>query len=172
MGGEERPKGPSDRIEEWEWKLVKELVRQTRPEDPDYLETKLLVKLTRLKATTESVRNWEDFLWISLRNHGLNIVRRLSKMKTVSIDSRAPVPSAATLIRELAMTETAHDPEKQNAMGAALQDFTPKLRRLWDALKRCKGNQTAAARRMRKHRNTIRNWIKQMRPILERHGLL
>src|SRR5206468_2936296 len=49
-------------------------------------------------------------------------------------------------------------------------ELDPHLRLLWNMLAEEQGNQTQVARRLGKHRNTVRLWVRRIKQILERHG--
>src|SRR5262249_51281570 len=155
-----------------EWSLVKELIRQLGPADPDYLETEVLVKLSDVKAKKKQASNWQNYLWSALHNHALNLIQRSFHPKTIPID---PVETLASdemtdFIRETALPEKSTDPDQTLALQGALAEFSPRLLRLWRTLILCDGNQLAAAKRLHKHPNTIAYGVQQIRHILTRHG--
>src|SRR5262249_6234282 len=155
------------------WSLIKELVRQLGSDDPDYVETELLIKLTHIKTKKKRPRSWKNYLWKALRNHALNIVRRSFHPKTVPIDPVEAFDSdhVTDFIREITLPEEVIDSDQRIALERALTEFNPRLWRLWHALKACNGSQQAAATRLRKHPNTIAYGVALMRRILKRHGL-
>ncbi len=173
MGGQEPRKGPSGGIEKWEWLLIKELIRQLGSEEPDYLETKLLIKLTDIKTKKKRARTWRNYLWRALRNHALNLIERSFHPKTVPVDPVEAFDSddVTEFIREITLPAKTTDPDQALALKRALAELSPRLRHLWQTLKACNGSQLAAAKRLRKHPNTIAYGVAQLRQILKRHGL-
>jgi hypothetical protein len=172
VGGEQPRNIASAGIEEWEWSLIKQLIRQLGSDDPDYLETELLIKLTDIKKKKTRFRSWKNYLWKALRNHALNLVQRTFHPKTVPIDSVEGVQSdeVPEFLREITLTEITTDQDHTVALDRALSDFSPRLRRLWRTLQACEGSQVAAAKRLRQHPNTIAYGVAQIRKILKRHG--
>jgi len=65
--------------------MIEQLVRKMKPADPDYLKTELLFKLTTLKSTATDVRDWNAYLWVSLKNHALNILTRCGRRRLGSV---------------------------------------------------------------------------------------
>ena len=156
-----------------ELKLLKKVARQFRTQDREYLETELLRKLAELKSKPKRhVRQWRNYLWTTLRNHAANFMRDRPMIHKTHLD---PVESGA------------QDPEQDHASGIVLpslepsldrqvsfsevwQELDPDLRLLCELIEEKDGNQVAIARRLRKHRNTIRLWIGRIRKVFKRHG--
>ena len=63
------------------------------------------------------------------------------------------------------------DLDSNIAYSDAWKELRPEHRELLRVLDEEHGNQMAAARRLGKHRNTIRNWLEQIRQIFQRRGL-
>jgi hypothetical protein len=173
VGGEERRNVASAGIEAWEWALIKQLVRQLGSDDPDYLETELLIKFPEIKARQKRALSWKNYLWKALRNHALNLVERTFYPETVPVDPvEAFDPDEVTeVIREITLPEKTANIDHKLALERALADFSPRLRRLWRTLEACHGSQIAAAKRLRRHPNTIAYGVVQIRDIFKRHGL-
>jgi len=172
--GSKRAKSNPAAVELWEeLKLIKEVVRQFRTEDREYLETELLEKLAQLKSGPQRhVRQWKNYLWITLWNHAANFVRDRPTIHKIHVD---PVETGA------------EDPEQDHAPGIVLpslepdldrkvsfsevwKDLDPELRRLCALIEEKGGNQAAIARRLRKHRNTVLLWMGRLRKVFKRHG--
>lgn len=165
---------PSD-VSGWEIKIVEELSRQLGgAREREDLEAELLRRLAELRLMSRrGIRSWKDYLWISLRNHALNVLRRRPAWKEVSLDAigRAREEGGAGMPAADLFPAREPDFDGQMAWESAFQEFNPNLRRLWAALEKTDGKHAPAARLLRVHRNTIPRWIAQMRLILERHGL-
>ncbi len=63
------------------------------------------------------------------------------------------------------------DLDSKIAYSNAWKELRREQRELLRVLDEERWNQVAAAKRLHKHRNTIRNWLEEIRQVLERHGL-
>jgi DNA-directed RNA polymerase specialized sigma24 family protein len=160
----------STSIDEQELKLLHEVVRQIRCSDPDYLKTELIKRFAhiRAKANETEVKDWMSYLWKSLRNYALNVVRKTVRIETLAYQERI----AAKF--DPAARDPPQEPgrDDQIAFDDAIQEFDPKLKLAWEALKITRGNKRAAAKLLGVHRNTLSLWLRPLQSILERHGLL
>src|SRR5262249_54310880 len=136
-------------------------------------ETELLIKLADIRAKKKRARNWKNYLWIALRNHALNLIQRSFHPETVPVDPVDALESddVTEFIREISLPEKPTEPERALAIKFALLEFNPRLLLLWKTLRACDGSQLLAAKRLRKHPNTIAYGVAQIRKILKRHGL-
>jgi len=155
-----------------ELKLLREVARQFRTEEREYLETELLGKLAQLKSKPKRrVRQWKNYLWTALWNHAANFLRDRPRIHKIHIDpvetgAEAEQDHAAGIV--LPFLEPSLD--RQVSFAEVWEELGPKLRRLCAMIEEKGGNKTAMARRLRKHPNTIRLWIGQVRKVLKRHG--
>ncbi len=172
MGSKRGKSNPAaDELRE-ELKLLKEVARQFRTQDREYLETELLERLAQLKSKSKRrVRHWKNYLWITLWNHAANFMRDRPLIHKTHID---PVESGADSDEDhaagivLPFLEPSLD--RQVAFAEVWKELSPELRRLCEILQEKDGNRVATARRLRKHRNTVPLWIGRTRKVFKRHG--
>lgn len=173
MAGKKRGKR-SRLVERWEIDYVTEFAKKVERREPDELAAELLRQLVVLKAHPPSkVEDWNAYLATFLRNKAGNWFRdrRTRTHGTVSLDKRRTEDSDETFSEghpEPAMI-AAHD--FGIAFAQAWEELGPKLQRFWLTLVEVGGDQTAAAKRARKHRNTAILWIKKIRAIMRKHGI-
>jgi hypothetical protein len=171
--GSKREKSNPTAVELWELKLLKEVARQFRTEDREFLETELLSRLVELKSKPKRhVRQWKNYLWTALWNHAANFMRDRPMIHKTHLD---PVESGAEDFEEdhtvgIVLPSLELSLDRQIAFSEVRKELGPKLRRLCELLEEKNGNQVAVARRLRKHRNTIRLWIGRIRKGFKRHG--
>ena len=162
------------RIEPWELELVRELARQFRTEDPEGLETELILKLAQLKSKPHTgIRSWKDYLWISLRNHAANFTRSRPPIQKIPINvvESGEEDAGADPVLGVILSSLEGDLDSKIAYSDAWKELRREQRELLRVLDEERWNQVAAAKRLHKHRNTIRNWLEEIRQVLERHGL-
>ncbi len=158
-------KRPSHKVETWELDLIRKVAGAFRTHEREELEGELARKLLDLKSRPlVDIRDWQAYLAKFLYNKSANWIR----------DARAREKRAESLPDgpDGPLVFSAEGP--QDDFGIAFQDLynvlDPELRRLWQVLIEENGNQVAAARRLGKHRNTIRHRIEKLKRILAMHG--
>ena len=162
------------RIEPWELELVRQVAHQFRTEDPEGLETELVGKLKELKSRPPGgVQSWRDYLWISLRNHAANFTRHMPPIKKIPINTveSGEEDAGEDPLLGVILTSLEDDLDSKIAFADAWKELRPDQRELLRVLDEERWNQVAAAKRLHKHRNTIRNWLGEIRQVLQRHGL-
>jgi DNA-directed RNA polymerase specialized sigma24 family protein len=172
MPTKKRPKIIPGEIEEWELKRIAEFARSVERSEPEELQAELARQLLVLKSRQPRVSDWRSYFGCFLRNKFINWRRHRRRRET------RQVPLDAWSEDE-GFKESTHlaraDETNAEDLATFVADFrkrlTPPLRRLWDLLaQQKKFTQIAAARQLRKHRNTIRFWLKQIHQGLLAHA--
>lgn len=149
-------------IELWELDLVSKVARAFRTTEREELEAELAKRLCELKSKNLSgIRNWRGYVAKFLYNKASNIVRSWRLR-----DKRER-------IQEPPERWTAATTENQNIafdFARLWRSLNPELRQCWHVLIEEGGNQGRTARRLGKHRNTVRRWIREIRTLFEKHG--
>jgi DNA-directed RNA polymerase specialized sigma24 family protein len=163
-------KSRTKNVESSELEMVRKVTRAFRTEEPDELEAELARKLVELKRRSPSgIRDWKAYMAKFLYNKASNWVRdRRARQKREAMMELAEYEQHAAAGTSRTPSLDKHD--LQIAFAVAWADLDPSLRLLWAILLEEEGNQQAAARRLGKHRNTIRLWISKLRRTLTRHG--
>jgi len=160
-------------IEAGELALVKKVARAFRTTEREDLEAELARELLSLKTNLPlGIRHWEAYLAKSLYNKADNWIRawRRKEQKKVPL---AETPSAGTeepYTPQVTLPAALGAGELQIAFAQLWNELDPRLRSLWEMLIEENGNQASVARRLGKHRNTIRLWIGRIKKVLSRHG--
>jgi RNA polymerase sigma factor (sigma-70 family) len=159
-------------IESWELGLVKAAARRIRTTDRDELESELARHLLRLKRHPPSgIRNWRAFVNKALRNKAVNWIRdqQAREERLVALDKLSEEDSSETLTLEDVLKSPEPDHDLRLAFARAWEELDPQLRSVWELLLEEKGKQVAVARRLGKHRNTVRLLIRRIQQVLQRH---
>lgn len=160
-------------IEPWEMALVKMTARRIRTTERDDLESELAVHLMRLKRNPSPViQDWKALVKKALRNKAINWIRdrQAAEKRMTTLDASREEVSGETFVLQGVLRSPEPDHHLRIALGRALEELDPELRVLWDLLVQENGNQGKVAKRMGKHRNTVRHWIRSIRQVLKRHG--
>jgi DNA-directed RNA polymerase specialized sigma24 family protein len=160
-------------ITRWEFALVKKVTSRFRTRDPDELEFDLCCLLLELKTKPrENIRNWKAYVAKFLHNKASNWVRnqRRVDVKMLSLQDLRKNEDEEMLSSSEILRSPEVEPETRLAFRDLWRELDPNLRRLWKMLLVEGGNQAKVARRLGKHRNTIRLWIRTIQNILRRHG--
>jgi DNA-directed RNA polymerase specialized sigma24 family protein len=160
-------------FEPWERELVQLTARRIRTTERDELESELSRHLLRLRDHhPDGIRDWRAFLATSLRNKAVNWIRdqHAREKRLVALDESRKDDDDETRLFKHVLKSTEPDHDLSIALDGVLRDLDPELRMAWRVLLEENGNQAVVAKRLRKHRNTIRNWIRRIQEILERHG--
>lgn len=172
MGRRKRAGSSHPKIEPWELELVKKVAQRFRTMERDDLESDLAGRLLDLKTHLPSgIRTWKAYLAKFLYNKAANWVRnrRADEARSTSLhESRHEEFSEALTLEDLLkFPELEHD--ARAAFAGLWQALDPDLRRVWELLLEERGNQAEVARRLGKHRNTVRLWIREIQRELTRH---
>lgn len=160
----ERPPG----LDFWEINLAQKVAQAFRTPDREELAAELARKLLDLKNNPNlAVRNWKAYAAKFLYNKAANWVR----------DARAREKREAGHVigkedgpRTPGQPATHEDHTDRAAFGPMWNELSPELRHVWEVLVEEEGSQTRVARRLGKHRNTVRLCIKKILAVAERHG--
>jgi DNA-directed RNA polymerase specialized sigma24 family protein len=166
MDGDRRAGGRKGQVEPWELDLLRKVSAAFRTHDREELEAELARRLLVLKTgNLRGIRDWKAYVAKFLYNKAANWIRdtraRDRRMATLAED-----PGAHIMIGH----NTGCEDDVPLSVRAVYQDLDPELRRLCQVLVEESGNQVAAARRLGKHRNTIRLWVRKIEQVLQRHG--
>lgn len=170
---DEPPREPSQPIARWELELIGKVVKRFRTSERDDLQAELARKLLALTVEPPSqVRNWRAYVAKFLLNKAANWVRderaRQHRHGPIENAETAGVPSAPLAAENWGSPEP--DAHLSVAFARLWDELDPALKRLWQVLAEERGNQVRAARRLGKHRNTVRHSIRKIRAIARRHG--
>jgi DNA-directed RNA polymerase specialized sigma24 family protein len=161
-------------LQPWEFKLIQGVAARVNTPDREDLEADLAQKVFLFKRHSRArVRDWKRYLARFLHNKALNWVRnrRTHDKRIISLDSSRPTQSdnTFTLADILKSPETDH--ELRQEFARVWRQLEPDFQAAWQLLEEERGNQAQVARRLGKHRNTVRSWIHQIQDVLIAHGL-
>lgn len=122
-----------------------------------------LIELKRLKPA--GIRDWRAYVTKFFYNKAANWVRdhRAREKRYV------PLPDAETFFAGAGLSESSES-DFSLAFKEAWLDLPKDLQTLGQILLEEDGNQVAVAKRLRKHRNTVRLWIRKIKQHLGRQG--
>ena len=137
------------------------------------LEAELSIKLLKIKSRSlKHVRNRSAYLRTALFRHAKNLLRNRPKTEKRKVSIHEPDEENSVSMTGVVLSYRDSDLDNQIALRAAVQEFPPNLRLLWETLARVGGNQVEAAKILNLHRNTVRLWLRQIEVILIRHELI
>lgn len=160
------------RVEAWELEMIAKVASAFRTSDREELEAELARKLCELKSRAPSgIRDWKRYLAKFLYNKASNIIQswRTHQIKEQSYEISDEIDFLSDPLDRLACT--ALDWDTALNFDCIWQHLDPELRRFWQVLLEEGGNQTSVAKRLNKHRNTVKLWIKNIRMLLENSGI-
>jgi RNA polymerase sigma factor (sigma-70 family) len=159
-------------IQQWELDLIRAVVKESCEREADELEAELAQTLAHLKIRIPpGIRNWKAYLREALRNKARNWFRNRRRRRRREMPILAAgdeSPHGALISEESLATREAHD--LRIALAQLWDKLDPGLRDLWTLLADENGNQTAVARLLGLHRNTVRRRMYRIRAALGRHG--
>jgi DNA-directed RNA polymerase specialized sigma24 family protein len=160
-------------IAPWEYELIAKVARRFRTSDRNDLEAELARKLLVLKnEKLSNIRNWRAYLAKFLYNKAANWVRDERARQRRKVDIEAAEESTTS---DFLLDTIRRSPEPDNDLRIAFaplwNGLDPELKRLWQVLVDEDGNQTRVARRLHKHRNTVRLWIQKIKRTIAKHDL-
>jgi len=159
------------KIASWELALVRAVAGRFRTAEREELEAELARRLLALKLhPPRGIRDWRRYATKFLHNKASNWIRdsRARERRAVALDKAAAEPETFALTDHLPAPEPRHD--LRIAFAHIWKELDPELRAFWQLLLEENGNQLRVARKLGKHRNTVRLWIKKIRRILVNHG--
>jgi hypothetical protein len=158
---------------EWELDLIRKKASTIRTSEREDLEAELGRRLIVLKGLSPShIRHWEPYVKGFLRKKTANWIRdcRASEARKVAIVELDEDESEGYLATGVSPSSVEENLDLRIAFAEMWRELDPELRAVWETLDEERGNQTAVARRLGKHRNTIRLWIRKIHELLKRHG--
>ncbi len=163
------------RVEEWELKLAEKVASAFDTEEQEELTAELNRKLAELKSSPPShIKDWKSYLAKFLYNKASNWARdsRLRSKKHLPLgpEDHSENADEEKLSLESLLPAVEENPDERVAFAEVWDEMDPQLRDLWMALEAEGGNQAKAAKRLRKHRNTVILWLKKLQELLKRHG--
>jgi RNA polymerase sigma factor (sigma-70 family) len=173
MGGSGRAKHSRAEIESWELELVRKVARAFRTTEKEDLQAELAGKLLTLKNRSPSgIRDWKAYATKFLYNKADNWIRRwrASEHKKVALLETTEEAVSEPYVSKVVLEAPPREPDLQIAFNRVWDELDPQLRALWEMLLEAKGNQTGVARRIGKHRNTVRLWVRKIQQLLKYHG--
>lgn len=153
--------------------LVRNVSQRFNTRDQDELRAELSISLLKLTSRSwRGVENPDAYLAKALLNKASNLVRnwRKREYRTVRVcggDDQGNDSDCFYTRRWNALEDSLIE---QLALAEVWRSLGPQMRLLWTTLIHENGNQVQTAKRLRKHRNTIRSWIQEIRTILTDHG--
>jgi len=151
--------------------LIEKVAWRFDTTERDELTAELARTLLQLKAGLgRDVRNWKAYLAKALLNRANTWVdnqrRQRRLVPILEPDDNPSTPS----ISEEDLPAHVQPPDLPAAFAQLWRELDPELRRLWQLLLEEEGNQVAVAKRLGKHRNTVRLWVGRIHEALKRHG--
>lgn len=165
-----RQKSLQAHVEDWEFELIRQVTNAFRTPDREDLEAELTRELLELKLKSPpGIRNWKAYLKRTLYNEASNQLRdsRMREGRHQDLDEEILNRESAFVFRQAPLVQESHF---RLALHEVWKELDPVLRQFWTVFLEERGNQIAAAKRLGKHRNTIRLWIRKIQTILKRHG--
>jgi DNA-directed RNA polymerase specialized sigma24 family protein len=159
-------------VEPWESDLIKATARRIRTTERDELEGTLALHTLSLKRRRlRGIRHWEAFLRKALLNKARNWVRdqQAREKRMVALDQPPEPDSERNTMADLLGADLPNE-DLRIAFAHAWGELDPELRAVWTLLLEESGNQVRVARRLGRHRNTIRAWIRRIQQVLRSHG--
>ncbi|MGI9072747.1 MAG: hypothetical protein ACR2JB_15880 [Bryobacteraceae bacterium] len=161
-------------VEIWERQMTLNVARAFRA-DQEELQAELASRLCELKSRNlRGIRNWKAYVTKFLYNKASNIVRswRLREKKEQAYEAPHDIAShdEVALVRE-PVEQFEDNRGLALDLASVWSALDPDQQRFWKVLLQERGNQTRTAKRLGKHRNTVILWKKQIRAILEHHGV-
>jgi DNA-directed RNA polymerase specialized sigma24 family protein len=153
---------------------VKITAQRIRTTERDDLESELARRLLQLKRYPPSrVRNWDAFVAMVLRHKAANWIRdrQTREVRMVALDESREQDDGAILALEDVLTSPEPDKDLCIDFARLWDGLDPELQTAWTMLGEENGNQSNVARRLGRHRNTIRSWVRKIRQSINAHGL-
>ena len=147
------------------------MARRFRTTERDELEAELARRFLALKLhRPPGVRDWRRYAAKFLHNKASNWIRdsRAREKRAVALDVTNDESETFALTDLLQSSELGHD--VRFGFAELWKELDPELREFWQLLLCENGNQLRVARKLGKHRNTVRLWIKKIQQALARHG--
>jgi DNA-directed RNA polymerase specialized sigma24 family protein len=156
---------PRSDLSIWERKLAFAIARKFELHESEELQAELTRTILDLKTRPPpTLRNWKAYLAKALHNRADTWTRR--RRATAKKEFTLP-----DLDQETASSFAAEkgDDDLRLAFAELWRELDPDLQRFWHFLAEEQGNQAKVARRLGRHRNTIRAWIRKIQDLLARH---
>lgn len=170
MSGPRHRKRSPPRIQHWELDLARKVASAFRTSERPELEAVLTALLLELKVRRPAgVRRWKSYLAKALYNRASRWMRksRTHEQRTQRLDEGTRNPEAA--LNEV-LEQTSQKSDLEMSFSDAWKDLNSLDQLTCQVLLEEEGNHTAAALRLRIHRNTVRLRLKRIREVIERHG--
>jgi hypothetical protein len=149
---------------------VKRVAEAFRTTERDELEAELARRLLELKKSAPAdIRNWESCTAKFLYNKAANWIRDYRANDARKADLADFGEDYLTTLEDI-LPFAEIDMDFEIAFARVWKELHPDLRLLWEVLLEERGNQAKSARRLGKHRNTVRLWVHKIKQILKRHG--
>jgi DNA-directed RNA polymerase specialized sigma24 family protein len=150
----------------WERKLIWTVARKFEVLEPEELEAELMRTVLEIKARPHPrLLHWKHYLAKALHNRADNWTRSRRAKARREIPIPEPDEEAVPFF-----APSEGDPHLRMVLAQIRQELNPELRQCWELLDQENGNQARVARRLGKHRNTLRAWIGKIRRLLIKHG--
>jgi|SRR5579872_3343637 len=166
VANQEDRKHPRPGLADWEGALASVIARKFERREPDELEAELTRTVLTLKARAPPhVQDWEKYLAKALHNRAHNWIR---KRRGQAKRETAPPGAFEEILPSFSASEA--DPESQVAFAELWRQLGPERTELWNLLGEARRNLSEVARRLGKHPNTLRLWIRKIQQIVITHG--
>jgi hypothetical protein len=156
-----------ERIEPWELHLIGEFAWKVERHEPEELQAELARQLLAFKYTRPMVDDWRNYLpgFLERKFSSWRKARARRQKRLVAFDNWSEEDGFHESRFSAALGEP--DPGTTEIELRLWREHLPaKLRRLWDILSRDRITLAAAARRLHKHPNTVRAWVRKIRQAL------
>lgn len=169
MAEEQGPENVFHReVQQWELEMIKKVAQAFRTDERADLEAELARRLLMLKENRPSnIRSWKAYLAKFLYNKGANWIR--DQRSSARRGSAIPDVDESIDIH-MSLPGIEQESDLRLAFSKAWNELDPELRRFWQVLAEEEGNQVHAAKRLGKHRNTVRLWVRKIKEALAHHG--
>jgi hypothetical protein len=157
----------SEGIEPWELDLIGDFARRVERYEPEELQAELARQLLAFKHTRPAVADWRGYLpgFLEREFSSWRKSRARRQKRLVALDYWSEEEG----FRESRLSAALGEPDPgitEIELRLWREHLPAKLRRLWDILSRDRVSLTTAARRLHKHPNTVRAWVRKIRHAL------
>jgi SMC interacting uncharacterized protein involved in chromosome segregation len=169
-----KPRKHSSPEIDWELDEIARAAKKVEPRDQAELRGELARKLLVLKTRRRiGIRNWRAYVKKFLKNKTNSWLRdrRQREKRRVSLDRwHEEEGFEEGLPLEMVKRLSKDEGDFGIAFKQLWEALGPEFQRFCLVLAQKEENQTAVAKNLRIHRNTVRLWMKKIQAILQKHG--
>ena len=156
-----------------EMQLVRSIAVRRGGVHSDDLEAELTTHLVKLVAQRHKARNWRGLLITALTRKARSWLKKRARLRARETSLDQPLRGAGdeTDLRRLDEPPSFElTPDETIVLAQMRQTLPTRLRRVFDALEKSRGNQVLAARLLGIHSNTLRTFLREMAAYWKARG--